>query len=275
MDYYKYDIQTSTELSEILIALLGEQPFDTFQEVETGLEAYIPSEQHSESVDTYIVELKTQFGFEYTRSLIPAQNWNAVWESNFQPIIVDDFCGIRADFHPPIENVEYELVIQPKMAFGTGHHATTYLMMQQMRNINFVGKSVFDYGCGTGILAILAAKLGSTKLDAIDIDEWAFENTLENATKNDVHHIHSEQGTLDTFQLTQTYDIILANITFNVISESLETLVAAMPKGGLLLTSGYFYEDVPKLEAKTKPLNLTLKQQLRKKDWMCVLFEKN
>lgn len=275
MDYYKYEIQTSTELTEILIALLGEQPFDTFQEVETGLDAYIPSEQHSERVDAYIVELKTQFGFEYTRTFLPAKNWNAVWESNFQPIVVDDFCGIRADFHAPIENVEHELVIQPKMAFGTGHHATTYLMMQQMRAIDFVGKSVFDYGCGTGILAILAAKLGATKLDAIDIDEWAFENTLENATKNDVHHIHSEQGTLDTFELTETYDIILANITFNVISESLETLVAAMPKGGLLLTSGYFYEDVPKLEAKTSPLNLTLKQQLRKKDWMCVLFEKS
>lgn len=273
MDYYKYSIQTSSELAEILIALLGQHPFDTFQEVETGLDAYIPNEVHTTTVEAYVKELKAQFAFEYSATFIPAKNWNAVWESNFQPIVVDDFCGIRADFHAPIEGVEYELVIQPKMAFGTGHHATTYLMIQQMRDMNFKDKMVFDYGCGTGILAILAAKLGATQLDAIDIDEWAFENTLENAEKNKVTGIHSEQGTLDSFAL-KPYDIILANITFNVIDESLAALVAVLPKGGLLLTSGYFYEDVPKLEPKANALGLQLKRQLRKKDWMCVLFEK-
>lgn len=273
MDYYKYSIQASAELAEILIALLGQQAFDTFQEVATGLDAYIPSSNHSEEVLNYVEELKAQFGFDYKQHFIPAQNWNAVWESNFQPIVVDDFCGIRADFHAPIEHVLHELVIQPKMAFGTGHHATTYLMIQQMRDINFEGKRVFDYGCGTGILAILSAKLGATHLDAIDIDEWAYENTLENATKNGVQHIYSEQGTLETFQLKE-YDVILANITFNVIAASLATLATALPKKGLLLTSGYFYEDIPKLEAQAKTLGLSLKRSLRKQDWMCVLFEK-
>lgn len=273
MDYYKYNIQTSAEIAEILIALLGQHPFDTFQEVETGLEAYIPSEAYSESIDAYVKELETQFSFAYQREWIAAQNWNAVWESNFQPIIVEDFCAIRADFHAPVEGMEYELLIQPKMAFGTGHHATTYLMIQQMRDIDFRGKTVFDYGCGTGILAILASKLGATSLDAIDIDEWAHENTLENAAKNEVHNIHSQQGTLETFE-PKTYDIILANITFNVIAASLVTLADSLAANGLLLTSGYFVEDVPKLKKLAAAVGLQLQKQLRKDDWMCVLFQK-
>ena len=271
MDYYKYSIQTTAEYAEILIALLGQHPFDTFQEVETGLEAYIPAEAYQDDIEDYVKSLQVQFQFSYQRVWIAAQNWNAVWESNFQPIIVDDFCAIRADFHAPVENMEHELLIQPKMAFGTGHHATTYLMIQQMRDINFQNKSVFDYGCGTGILAILASKLGASTLDAIDIDEWAYENTLENAVKNDVHNIHSKQGTLETFPI-KTYDIILANITFNVIAESLDTLAKALPTNGLLLTSGYFVEDVPKLTALAAQIGLKAQQQLRKDDWMCVLF---
>ena len=273
MDYYKYNFETNSEIVEILIALLGQHPFDTFQEVDTGVEAYIPKELHEETVETYIAELQAQFGFQFERSFIAAQNWNAVWESNFQPIIVDDFCAIRADFHAPIEGMKHELLIQPKMAFGTGHHATTYLMIQQMREMDFVDKRVFDYGCGTGILAILASKLGANPIDAIDIDEWAHENTLENAEKNLVANIQSQQATLETFQL-QNYDIILANITFNVIASSLDALADALPASGLLLSSGYFVEDVPKLEALAAKHGFRNIRQVRKDDWMCVLFQK-
>lgn len=273
MDYYKYEFQANSEVAEILIALLGQHPFDTFQEIESGLEAYIPSEAHTLGVEKYIKTLKTQFALKFERTFIPAQNWNAVWESNFQPIVVEDFCVIRADFHAPVKNVSHELIIQPKMAFGTGHHETTYLMIQQMRDMDFAGKSVFDYGCGTGILAILASKLGANSIDAIDIDEWAYENTLENAEKNQVHNIHSEQGTLETFQL-KNYDLILANITFNVISSSLEALAEALPTSGLLLTSGYFVEDVSQLEQLANKYALRNIRQMRKEDWMCVLFQK-
>jgi len=273
MDYYQYHLTCDPSINEILIAFLSEYPFDTFQENDNGLAAYIPVELHNNELDNYLEELKAQFSFTYERIFIKAQNWNAVWESNFQPIIVDTFCGIRADFHAPISDVEHELIIQPKMAFGTGHHATTYQVIQMMQQIDFQGLKVLDYGSGTGILAILASKLGAKQIDAIDIDEWSKDNTLENATLNQVDSINTWRGDLST--VTQrNYDCVLANITFNVISNSLKSLSFMLSKKAHLICSGFFPKDGEQLKIQGQKLGLSVISESVREGWACLLFQK-
>ena len=184
MNYYKVEINIHDGFRDVLIALMGDLPFDTFMETNNGFEAYIPEKSWTPSISETLNDWRAQFDFEWKREWVEAQNWNEVWESNFEPIKVEDFVGVRADFHAPTEGVVFDLLINPKMAFGTGHHETTYMMMQTMRDLHFEGQNVLDYGCGTGILAILAAKLGATDIEAVDIEDWSFENTLENATIN-------------------------------------------------------------------------------------------
>ncbi|MEM8525951.1 MAG: 50S ribosomal protein L11 methyltransferase [Bacteroidota bacterium] len=273
MDYYQYRFHCSTELNEILIALLSQFPFDTFQEQEDGLEAYIPADLVESKIEENLSIWQQQFEFQYEKNFVKAQNWNAVWESNFQPIIVDEFCGIRADFHEPIPNVEHELIIQPKMAFGTGHHATTFQVIQMMEHLPLEGRRVFDYGCGTGILAILASKLGASTIDAIDIDEWSKENTEENATLNQVKTVEVWRGDLSTLR-DNGYDCILANITFNVISSSLTSLYSKLHLGGYLITSGFFPADAERLKTQAGNLGLRVIRESQKGDWACVCFQK-
>lgn len=273
MNYYIYDIRCATELTEILLAFLSEQPFDTFQENEKGLQAFLPASENETAVETYLKELQQQFDFQYERHFSPAQNWNEVWESNFQPVQVGNFCGIRAEFHEAMPDVQHELIIQPKMSFGTGHHATTFQMVEMMQHLDFQGKSVFDYGCGTGVLAILAAKLGATKIDAIDIEEWAVENSKENAKRNNVAHINVQQSDLTNFHQGK-YQIILANITFNVISTSLEALYQQSSDDALLATSGFFVDDIPKLLKVAQQHNWHAIRQSQKDNWACVQFGK-
>ncbi|MBK6935571.1 MAG: 50S ribosomal protein L11 methyltransferase [Chitinophagaceae bacterium] len=169
------------EQADMLIAQLSEAGFDGFEEGENLLKAFIPENDYNKFL---LKELTYKYRLQYAEQVIPEQNWNALWESNFQPVVVDDFVGVRACFHEPISSVEYEIGITPKMSFGTGHHATTYMMMQQMRNIPFLGKSVFDFGTGTGVLAILAEKLGAASVFAIDNDDWSIENARENCQFN-------------------------------------------------------------------------------------------
>ena len=161
MKYIKYSISSTPELVDIILAFLSELPFDMFEEKAGGLEAFIPESAHSEEIASKVHELSSTFNFQINKEVILPQNWNKEWESNFQPIIVRDFCAIRADFHDAIDDVQHEIIINPKMAFGTGHHATTYMMIEQMRNLDFLDQEVLDYGCGTGILAILTAMLGA------------------------------------------------------------------------------------------------------------------
>jgi len=273
MDYYQYRFHCPTKLNEILIALLSQYPFDTFQEQENSLDAYIPANLEENVIAEALTVWQQQFEFTYTRTFVAAQNWNAVWESNFQPIIVGDFCGIRADFHEPISNVQYELIIQPKMAFGTGHHATTFQVIQMMEHLPLQKKKIFDYGCGTGILAILAAKLGANTIDAIDIDEWSKENTEENATLNQIKNIDVWRGDLTTLH-DRCYDCILANITFNVISSSLTSLYSKLHLGGHLITSGFFPTDAERLKIQAEALGLQVIQESQKEDWACICFQK-
>lgn len=242
MDYYLYKIHADSQWSEIILAFLGELPFDTFEEKAYGFDAYIPVAAKNIEVDDCIKDLKSKYPFDFEVEKIVGQNWNEVWESNFSTVLVDGFCGIRADFHPPFEDVEHEIIINPKMAFGTGHHATTFMMMEFMQDMEFKGKSVLDYGCGTGILAILAAMRGCEDIDAVDIEEPAYYNTIENKDRNGTPDIKCFHGIL-TDVPTRKYDIILANINRNVILESFPSLYQRLKPGGILLSSGYLLED--------------------------------
>jgi len=189
-NYIELTISAEDESTrELLIAQLSAIGYEGFEESDAGLKAYIPEANYSE---IELDNLVNQYQFIYSKSIIKKQNWNEVWESNFEPVQVDDFVGVRAGFHPPFKNVAHEIVITPKMSFGTGHHATTYSVMQMMRSLDCTGRSVLDFGTGTGILAILAEKLGATKILAVDNDDWCIKNASENTSINECQYIDIE-----------------------------------------------------------------------------------
>ena len=269
MNYWQYRITTEPRQLEMLLAFLSELPFDTFEETEMGWNAYLPENEDDALVEMQMLNIQQQFPFEYEKELLAYRNWNAEWEANFQPVKVDHFCGIRADFHPPIPDVKYEIVINPKMAFGTGHHDTTYMMIQAMRSLSFKGTKVLDYGTGTGILAILASKMGASMIDAVDIEREAYDNTLENAQINNVDNIQVYHGTLNNI-LDSNYDLILANINRNVILDSLAVLAEKIKRNGVLLLSGILKEDAPILETFADDFRFTVDERYYRGDWACL-----
>ncbi len=227
---------TDQDLKDLLIAQLSALGFDAFEETETGLNAFSPSENFEEKA---IKELLIDQ--QYTQSIIAKQNWNQLWESNFEPVQVENFVGIRAGFHPAIDGVIHEIVITPKMSFGTGHHATTYLVMKAMRDLVFIDKTVLDFGSGTGILAILAEKLGAKLVLAIDNDDWCIENSLENLSINQTSVVRVKKA--DSAALLDQFDLILANINKHIILENLSHLSKTLVRGGTILLSGLLVED--------------------------------
>ncbi|MFM6975224.1 MAG: 50S ribosomal protein L11 methyltransferase [Sphingobacteriaceae bacterium] len=260
---------------DILIAELAEIGFDTFEEVENGFKAFIPSTQFDEyALQAILKANEALFQFTYQNNHIPQKNWNEVWESNFEPIFIADKIYVRATFHPARPEFPYEIVIDPKMAFGTGHHQTTSLIMEMMLEEDFVGKKVLDMGCGTGILAILAEKMGATQLDAIDYDPLSYESTMENAAFNGAHHIRALCGSKEVIP-QETYDIILANINRNILLDQLDAYAAVLIPGGKLYLSG-FYEtpDWDILKEKAGSLGLTYQNHRVNKDWTAAKFIK-
>lgn len=273
MNYYCYEITCTPEQAEWLPAVISDIDFDSFTESETGIEAYIPERLHTTDTEQLMQQKAEQFNFKFEKKFIPYKNWNAVWESNFEPIEVDDFVYIHADFHPKKEGFEHSILIQPKMAFGTGHHETTYMMMQIMRSLDFKNKSVFDYGCGTGILAILAAMRGANDLDAVDIELPSYENTIENAEINTVTGIQAFHGILEDVP-QRTYDIILANINRNVIIPSLPELYKRLETNGNLLISGFIKEDENLMEEKATENKFIVVRTERRGNWICQQLQK-
>ena len=267
MDYYQFRFTASVEKAEILLALLGQYPFDTFEETSTGLNAYIPSESLTPELGTRLYELADLYEAEISYELIAHKNWNKEWEANFQPIQIEQFCGIRASFHPPLSRVKHEIIIDPKMAFGTGHHETTWLVIQLMRELQFRNAKVLDYGCGTGILSILAAKMGATMIDAVDMDVLSYENTIENAQLNDVFSINAIQGTLHAV-IDSQYNIILANINRHVILNSLSSLYQKLGKRGILIISGILQSDENLLMEHIQQHPFTIDEIIRKGEWL-------
>ncbi len=252
---------------EILIAQLAEVAYDGFEQKDKILKAFIPAKDFDENV---LNEIAKSHGFPFTKSVIKETNWNAAWESSFQPVVVDDFVAIRADFHEPVKGVEQEIIITPKMSFGTGHHATTYLMIQQMRQIDFTGKTVFDFGTGTGVLSILAEKLGAAAVTAVDNDDWSIENTVENLQRNSCSKVNVIKA--DSIIPGQQYDIILANINKNVIQGNFSSLAGQLSPNGTILLSGLLKEDENDIlmTASNFPLVFIVKQT--RNNWIALRF---
>jgi ribosomal protein L11 methyltransferase len=280
MNYYQYRVsapkhKANTDFNDIIIAELAELPFDTFEEEGDTVLAYMPEKEWSDDVQTVLDDLQTAYGWRAERHFIEQQNWNAVWEANFQPIIVRDFCAVRASFHQPIDDVRFDLVIDPKMAFGTGHHETTYMMMDLMSRYDsekpFKDAKVFDYGCGTGILAILAAKLGATKVDAVDIEHESYLSTIENAELNVTPEVQSIFGTLDDVN-GAGYDYILANINRNVIIPSLSRLYEQAD--GLIFFSGILERDADLVITAAQQQGFTHLHTEHRADWVAIVMQK-
>jgi ribosomal protein L11 methyltransferase len=255
------------EQSAMLIAQLNEFAFQGFEETGTALHAFIPESDFDARV---INRLAEGMRLRFTTCLIKETNWNTNWESNFQPVIIDDFAGIRANFHAPLKNVEHEILITPKMSFGTGHHATTEMMVRQMRTIDFSGKTVLDFGTGTGILAILAEKLGAAAVTAIDNDEWSIENARENVLNNDSGHITIRNADVP---VQERFDIILANINKNTILEHFGQLAANLNNCGILLLSGIIKTDRPDILSAITQYNAKITGEISQGEWLCIKVE--
>lgn len=278
MDYIELRCKISAEeiqtISEILIAELNEIAFESYDETSEGVNAYILEKFFDiEKVKTLQVNNIPNSKIEYEWEVIKTQNWNAVWESNFDPIIIDNKCVIRAPFHTNTPKCEYEIIIEPKMSFGTGHHETTFLMLKTILEIDFTNKTVLDMGCGTGVLAILAKLKGATNITAIDIDEWAYTNTIENINKNNCSDIKVFQG--DANLLTnQKFDIIIANINRNILLDDIKHYSKVLQSGGTLLLSGIYDKDLPMIKEETEANNLEYVSFIEKNSWIAARFNK-
>ena len=262
---------------EMLTALLANENYSGFEEDEKTFSAFIAENSFDEKILTKIIS-ENEFlkNISFSIEKIEEQNWNAEWEKNFKPVIIDDKIAVRASFHEPI-NVEHEIIIDPKMSFGTGHHETTEMMMRLMLENNFTNKSILDFGCGTGILSILAFKQGAQKIFSVDNEEWAVNNTKENFILNSVVGQETnngvELGTKENFA-SQTFEIVLANINKNVLLDSMKELSAATIKGGKLLMSGFFADDIVELESSAIAYNFLFEKKIEKGKWSALVFVK-
>jgi ribosomal protein L11 methyltransferase len=268
-NYLQIEIEISTpEAADILIAELSDVGFYAFQQEENKLFAYIGEKDFDEEK----VKAALPGNQNFSKTVIEDKNWNQQWESDFQPVIVNDFVAIRADFHPPVKNVEHDIIITPKMSFGTGHHATTFLMIELMKTIPFEEKSVLDFGTGTGVLAILAEKLGAAKVIAIDNDEWSVNNSLENINANGCKNILVERKE-DLSEMTPV-DIILANINLNVLSQFSSSMGNILQPGSLLLVSGFLIKDDDRIQTIFDKNNFVKVAALQREGWLAVLFRR-
>ena len=275
MNYIEYDFTVSpTEMgAEILMAELAEVGFDSFEDTPTGIKAYIPKDSWNEHIlqDIYLLS-NPEFTISYQITEIEQVNWNEEWEKNFSPIVVEDLCTVRANFHP-VPNTRYDIVITPKMSFGTGHHETTYMMLQQLLPLSLEGAKVLDMGCGTGILAIMAALRGARDITAIDIDPWCVENATENVQQNDCSFITIKEGDVSLITGEQ-YNLILANINRNILLSDIPAYTQALLPQGLLLVSGFYEEDLPAIKEKCQEVGLTYLSHIERNRWVSGKFQR-
>ena len=275
MNYIEYDFTVSPlEMgSEILIAELAEVGFDSFVDTPMGIKAYIPKDSWNEQIlqDIYLLS-NPEFTISYQITEIEQVNWNEEWEKNFSPIVVEDLCTVRANFHP-VPNTRYDIVITPKMSFGTGHHETTYMMLQQLLPLSLEGTKVLDMGCGTGILAIMAALRGARDITAIDIDPWCVENATENVQQNDCSFITIKEGDVSLIAGEQ-YNLILANINRNILLSDIPAYTQALLPQGLLLVSGFYEEDLPAIKEKCQEVGLTYLSHIERNRWVSAKFQR-
>ncbi|MBT1706913.1 50S ribosomal protein L11 methyltransferase [Fulvivirgaceae bacterium PWU5] len=275
MYYSRFQVTCAPEYSEILMAEMAEAGFDSFLETDTGFEAYVTLENYDKEK---LEEIKTRYGAQtpltFEQDKIEKRNWNEEWEQSYQPIIVDNRCLIRAAFHAPDAAYPYEIVITPKMSFGTGHHQTTYLMVKSQLDMDHRDKRVMDAGCGTAILSIMACKLGATSVEAFDIDEWSVINGQENIEVNGCTGIHLQQGKFEDLQPQGPFDIILANINKNVLLQEIKYYQGCLAPGGLLLLSGFYTHDIADIAEEAGRYGLRPVRDDARESWAAVLFKK-
>lgn len=265
------------ENAEIMMAELAELPFESFTEADPYLKCYIPKEKYDpRNLKLFLSGLDYDFNIDFNATLMPSINWNSVWESQFSPIVVDGLCTIKATFHKGLKRTRFNITIDPKMAFGTGHHQTTYMMCRALlrHEADIKGKIVMDMGCGTAILAILAAKMGAGHTYGIDIDAVAAASAFDNARKNRVsRHVETYCGDASLLQRGK-YDILLANINRNILLEDIPTYAVSLKKDGLLFVSGFYTEDFPMICSSARRAGLEYMEQDAIDNWCCAGFRK-
>lgn len=269
MDYIEFEAEISPiDIGrEVLIAQLSEIEFESFVETEKGLQAYIQEQLFDKEKLAQLSILNNQeFSISYVVKKIENQNWNKTWEENFEPINIEDTCYIRATFHNKIESFKYDIIIEPKMSFGTGHHQTTYLMAKRILTLNLTNKKVLDMGCGTAVLAILSKLKNANYVEAIDIDQWAYENSLENIRNNNCESIVVKQGGAELLSNTK-FDAVYANINRNILLQDMKHYANNLVEKGSLLLSGFFKSDVDVLIQEATKNKLTLTFSESKNDW--------
>ncbi|HPF63574.1 50S ribosomal protein L11 methyltransferase [Lentimicrobium sp.] len=259
--------------AEILMARLGELGFESFEETKEGLLAYIPAHDFDPAMLNMEELWPADIEVNYTWRAVPDENWNAVWESNFEPVTIAGRCHIRAPFHPVRSDMEFEIVIEPKMSFGTAHHETTSLMIEVLLDADLAGKNVLDMGCGTGVLAILAAMRRAAEVTAIDNDEWAYHNALENVIRNKQPGINVYQGDAGMLE-NMKFDVIIANINRNILLSDMQSYVNCLDSGGLLLMSGFYREDLQLITEKAAALNMLYTDHRVKNNWVVAWYTK-
>jgi ribosomal protein L11 methyltransferase len=268
---YNFTLSPKEPTTEILIAELGNAGFESFVESEEGVTAYIQkTEWRINILEDIFVLNSDEFSIEYNYNEVAQTNWNAEWEKNFEPIQVDDLVSIRAPFHDN-PNLKYDIVIEPKMSFGTGHHETTHMMVQHLLKLDLENKKVLDMGCGTGILAIFAEMKGAKPLDAIDIDNWCYENSLENVARNNCENISVYEG--DASLLAgKKYDVIIANINRNILLIDMKVYTNCLNEKGILLLSGFYEADIPVIDAEVSKFGLTLETTIQRNNWVALKY---
>lgn len=276
MEYIEVTLQIEpfTPWNDVVASQLCEIGFESFMEEKGRLLAYIQANDFDEqALESCLADVVGEYTVNYSIDKVPNENWNKKWEESFEPVLVDDKCLIRASFHEPNSAIPHEIVIDPKMAFGTGHHDTTFLMVKAMFDYNFENQTVLDMGSGTGILAILARRLGSGFTKAVDNNDWAYESTKENCVKNNQPEIEVVLGDIESVK-NDKYTLILANINRNIVMEQMPDYAAMLPLGGILLTSGYFNYDADVVLDAAKSNGFTLKQRIERNNWCMQAFEK-
>ncbi len=276
MDYHKVslNIQPRTPWVDVFIDELGELGCDSFEETETGFNAYIPSQELNEDLKIHLTSLskRKDIKLDFNIEAIPTKNWNEIWESSFEPILVGNWCCILAPFHQNEFDTKHKIYIEPKMSFGTGHHETTFMMVQVMENLDLKGKSVLDMGSGTGVLAILAKKMQAQYVEAIDIEDWAVQNCIENASRNKVK-LEVKLGGKEQIS-KNVFNVILANINRNILIDQMASYADHLDTGGELFISGFLTEDEEIISNCAIQNNLIQLKKLKKENWLCLAFIK-
>ena len=273
MNYVEVQLTVSPDFADILTAELADLAYESFVETDEGLNAYVTEAQFdADALAELVAKYQPMTAIAYQVSSLEKRNWNAEWERDYEPIEVAGTVRVRASFHAVDPTFRYDLVINPKMSFGTGHHETTAMMMEQQLALDFTGKSVLDVGSGTGILAILAARMGASAALAFDIEEWAVENARENADLNDCPQVTVFLGTIADVDPASRYDVVLANINRNVLLAEIPTYVSLLRPGGTLLVSGFYEHDAPDIRQKAVDVGLVPGTALSLRDWSSLAF---